>query len=309
MSFEVIRPGFLSLIQDYGRRGHQHQGMGEGGPMDEHAFLWANHLLGNRFDAPALEITLGQLKLTATAQTCIALTGADTHARIDGRPINSWCTHIIRRGEELSLGTARSGLRSYLAVAGGFEIKPHYGSSATVMREGLGGLRQDGAQLAVGDILPSTQNSTQPLRCVPPEYIPDYAAPLTLRLIPGYQSSRFPSEAWEALYGEEYEVSQHADRMGYRLNGPALDCEIDGIISEGIAYGAVQVPADGQPIILLRDRQTIGGYPKLGCIASLDAAQLAQRPPGTRLRFKESSLQEVCRERLAFDRFLKRPPA
>lgn len=308
MSFEVLRPGFLSLIQDYGRLGHQHQGMVEGGPMDEHAFLWANHLLGNRYNATALEVTLGQLKLVATADTCFALTGADSHAHINERPVKNWCTHVIQRGEQLSLGATRHGLRSYVAVAGGFTIEPQYGSCATVTREGIGGLQQDGQALQKGDHLPSSPDATLPLRCVPPEYIPDYATPLTLRIVQGYQSRHFPAQAWEMLYDSDYEVSPHADRMGYRLNGAALACDIDGIISEGIAYGAVQVPGDGQPIILLRDRQTIGGYPKLGCIASLDAAQLAQRPPGARLRFRQASLEEVCRERQVFDRFLKRPP-
>lgn len=303
MSLEVLRPGFLALLQDYGRRGHREQGMAAGGPIDEHAFLWANRLLGNRFDAAQVESTLGRLQLRFTVPTQFALTGADMDARIDGERVAPWCTHAAAAGAILTLGTARSGLRAYIAVPGGFRVPQHHGSCATVIRERLGGLHRDGRPLGAGDVLPFEPGHPVPGRCVPAAYVPDYAAPLTLRVLPGYQYEEFPAEQRARLFAEEYVVSRDADRMGYRLSGPEIRWTGRGLVSEGISHGAIQVPPDGQPIVLLRDRQTIGGYPKLGCVASLDAARLAQCPPGFRLRFRPAALDAITQERRVFDRY------
>lgn len=303
MAFQVLKPGFLSLLQDYGRHGQQHLGMTPGGPLDEHAFLWANALLDNGFNAAALEITLGMVQLQATAATQCAITGADLGASLNGRPIPPWSSFRVEAGDTLAFATPRSGLRAYLAVSGGFQVALQQGSCATVVREGSGGLDGRGRALAAGDRLTFEAADWQPEKRVAAEFIPDYSVPLSLRVLPGYQWQAFIPSERARLFNSEYTVSQKIDRMGYRLQGAAIDCPLDGIISEGISFGAIQVPKDGQPIILLRDRQTIGGYPKIGCIASLDAAQLAQRGPGAVIRFQQADFAEVEEERLQFDRF------
>nr|WP_067287022.1 biotin-dependent carboxyltransferase family protein [Marinobacterium profundum] len=303
MAFEVVKPGFLTLLQDYGRYGMQHLGMASGGPLDEQAFLWANRLLDNHYNCAALEITLGPVRLRALQATQIAITGADFAARINQLSIEPWHSYWIEAGDELSFAAPRSGMRAYLAVMGGFEAKLQHGSCATVMRELSGGLQGDGRRLEVGDRLECCAAPRRRTRQVPPGYVPDYSAPLCLRLLPAYQYDQFDAAQVRRFFSSDYLVSPSSDRMGYRLSGPAIPSRLDGIISEGIAYGAVQVPGDGQPIVLLRDRQTIGGYPKIGCVASLDAAQLAQRGPGAVIRFTPGEFSDIEAERLAFNRF------
>ncbi|MDX1635168.1 MAG: biotin-dependent carboxyltransferase family protein, partial [Marinobacter sp.] len=280
MSFEVLDGGLLALLQDSGRQGYQHIGVTTGGPMDEHAFLWANRLLGNPLDAAQIEISIGRLSLLAHDDTVIAMTGADLGARINGREATPWRTYNLCRGDCIEFGMPVSGLRAYLAVAGGFQAPARLGSCATVVREGLGGLHGDGGKLAKGDRIGFARADQRPEVRVPAGEIPDYRRDLEVGLIPGYQYRQFARPERMKFLTGTYEVSQRIDRMGYRLTGEPIHSELDGIISEGIAYGAIQVPSDGQPIVLMRDRQTIGGYPKIGCISALDAGELAQRGPG-----------------------------
>ncbi|MCB1867063.1 MAG: biotin-dependent carboxyltransferase [Gammaproteobacteria bacterium] len=303
MSFEVINPGPLSQIQDFGRYGQQRIGYTQGGPMDEHAFLWANRLLDNAPEAAQIEITYGGLQLRALDATMAAVTGADLGATLNGIPLAPWHSFYLAAGDTLLFNFPRKGLRSYLAVKGGLQVSPRLGSCATVMREKIGGLDGQGGKLRQGDRIPCLgQEKSQPMR-VRPAYIPDYDKLLILRLIAGYQYHHFPAETLRRFFSSRYGVSQQSDRMGYRLIGAPVECSLKGIVSEGISYGAVQIPGDGQPIVLMKDRQTIGGYPKLGCIASLDAGQLAQRMPGATVCFRRVGLDEVSEERSQFNRF------
>ncbi len=293
MSFEVVDAGMLALLQDAGRHGYQHIGVTTGGPMDEHAFLWANCLLGNPLDAAQIEINIGKLGLLAHDDTCIAVTGADLGARINGEAVAPWQTYRIRRGDRIEFGMPVAGLRAYLAVAGGFEAARKLGSCATVVREGLGGLDGNGGKLAKGDRIGFARSDHKAEAGLPPEAIPDYRQDLQVGVIPGYQYRHFPVSERMKFFSGTYEVSQRIDRMGYRLTGEPLHSDLDGIISEGIAHGAIQVPSDGQPIVLMKDRQTIGGYPKIGCLSALDAGQLAQRGPGARVRFYIADVAEA----------------
>jgi len=299
MSLRVIKPGILALPQDGGRRGLLHTGLTQGGPLDLHAWAWANRLLDNPWGAGTLEIAFGGLELLAEADLWLSLTGADLSARIDDAPLAPWQSFLLRRNQRLRLGHPRRGLRAYLGVAGGFAI-----DGPTVAREGLGGLHGDGRPLATGDRLPCTPGLKARARSVPPAYRPDYTAPLTLRLIPGAQFETFTATARAHLFGQAWRLSPRSDRMGARLEGPPLAAPT-GLVSEGIALGALQVPPDGQPIVLLNDRQTLGGYPKLGAIHPLDLAALAQRQPGTLLRIQLCPLQEAQAEMRAFLRFFR----
>ena len=168
-------------------------------------------------------------------------------------------------------------------MADGFLIEPSFGSTATVVREGVGGLTGD--KLQAGDKLPCPEVLQRKRLYLPLERQPHYQGMTTVRVIPGYQQSSFSRLQQRRFFSHAYTVSDRCDRMGYRLEGPAISCDIDGMLSEGICFGAIQIPADGQPIVLLNDRQTIGGYPKLGSALSLDAARLAQLRPGDTVHF------------------------
>ncbi|MCG9555147.1 biotin-dependent carboxyltransferase family protein [Vibrio sp. Isolate31] len=304
MSFEVINPGLIALFQDLGRFGYQHIGITTGGPMDEHAFCWANRMLDNPQNAPQLEITFGKLTLKALADTCIAITGADLNARIGDKKIQPWNTYRIRQGDTLNFDSPKNGLRAYLAVKGGFTIDLQLDSASTVSREKIGGI-ENGRALKQGDVLRFSPCKDDIKTRTPKWAIPDYTAPLELGVMLGYQYRDFPNNDIMTLFSSAYEVSSNIDRMGYRLSGQAIHCNRDGIISEGIAYGAIQIPKDGQPIVLMRDRQTIGGYPKIGCLSTLGSGQLAQRAPGSQISFYQMDVGEAEAQRVIFNRVMQ----
>ncbi|KHF24494.1 biotin-dependent carboxyltransferase family protein [Solemya velum gill symbiont] len=300
MSFEVLKPGHFSCIQDLGRVGYQHLGITTGGPMDEHAFSWANRLLGNSPNVAQVEITYGVLSLLAETDAMIAITGADLDARINDIHVAPWFSYSVAAGDRLEFNTPLSGLRAYLAVVGGFSATHKLGSCATVAREGIGGITGQGDYLTKGDRLNFDPHAHRSRATVPTWAIPDYDAQLALGVVPGYQAAQFPDDELEKFFSSSYEVTKNIDRMGYRLSGAAIDSGLDGIISEGICYGAIQVPGDGQPIILMKDRQTIGGYPKIGSLTALGAAQLSQRGPGASVNFYPITLYEAMLQRRLF---------
>jgi biotin-dependent carboxylase-like uncharacterized protein len=284
----VKQPGVLSLLQDGGRLGRHRIGLTTGGPVDPGAMSWANRLVGNEPGATALEASFGGLELEAQTDTLIAITGGDQPLSINRQELPGWRSHQIKAGDRISLGFAQQFCRSYLAVAGGFQIEPRFGSTATVVREGVGGL--DGGKLEAAQILPC--RSVKALPCLQLASPTQYSNSIEIRVIPGYQQHAFGELQQRRFFSGEYIVTDRADRMGYRLEGPAIECDIEGILSEGICSGAIQIPADGQPIVLLQDRQTIGGYPKIGAALSLDTARLAQLMPGGRVRFRAISAYE-----------------
>jgi len=286
----VIKPGQQSLLQDFGRFGLAHFGITQGGPVDDYAYSWANHLLGNTINSPTIEITLGQAEFQVNHHCEMAIAGGDLNAKLDGVPLSNWSTFSARQGQVLSFGLPKNGLRSYLAIKGGFEISPELGSCATVTRDGLGGLNQ-GSKLNVGDELSfSSHLVTKKPTQMTFRYKPDYDLTLELRVIEGYQVNHFSQEQLDNFYAKEFEVSQFIDRMGYRLCGNRIQPPQQEFLSEGIALGAIQIPPNGEPIILLNDRQTIGGYPKLGCVARIDLPRLAQAKPGQKVRFVRGDL-------------------
>ncbi len=312
--FTVIHPGLMSQLQDAGRLGHQHVGLTTGGPLDEHAFLWANHLLKNPWDAAAVEISFGGLKLQAQVDTLIAVTGADLAITVNDESAANWQVIPVRAGDRLEFGYPRSGTRAYLAVKGGFQVSPCFGSVATVQREQMGGLTGEGQLLSFGDCLPCAEQEhrkdpqLQKLigKRVSNNYLPDYTEPLVLRVIAGYQYDQFPAEQLERFFSEAYQILPDSDRMGVRLQGPPIKALQAGITSEGIALGAIQIPPDGQPIVLMRDRQTIGGYPKLGCVYPPDTGQLAQRHPNTKVRFELMPRHQAQQDLMRFYRYFRK---
>lgn len=294
----VVKPGQLSLIQDFGRFGLSHLGITQGGPVDDYAYSWANHLLDNPVNQSVVEITLGQVSFKVNHDCILAICGGDLNAKLDGLPVDNWSTFVALKGQELSFGLPKNGLRAYLAVKGGFVTPLTLGSSSTVTRDNLGGF-EDGKSLAASQTLAfhhhPIPNDYKPVSLTF-RFKPDYNLPLKLRVIESYQSEEFSDGTKSTFYKSEYQVDQNSNRMGYRLNGPKLESPKVTMLSEGIALGSIQVPADGQPIILLNDRQTIGGYPKVGCVARIDLPRLAQAKPGQKVQFVKGDrlgLQDV----------------
>lgn len=305
--FVVKQPGLLTLIQDRGRFGAHNMGLTTGGPLDTLAFDWANRLLGNDENATCLEVSFGGLSLEAEVDTAIVITGAKSTCKINGSEISQWQTHSIKKGEILEMGFASEGIRAYLAVAGGFDIEPSFGSSSTVVREKIGGIQGD--KLQAGDKLPYQPHSLSQHLRLAEEDQPSYSKQATLRVVKGYQQAAFDHVQHWRFFNSEYLITERSDRMGFRLEGEVIRSSMVGMLSEGICHGAIQIPADGQPIILMNDRQTIGGYPKIGSVISLDTARLAQLVPGSTVRFESISMEQAHNLHwLEKSRFLRTQP-
>lgn len=305
---QVVSAGMLSLIQDLGRFGVAQHGLSVGGPADMHAHCWANKLLGNSSNSSVLEITMGNAAFTALEDMQLSLTGADTAATIDGKPLATWRNFVLAKGQTLKLGYATSGFRAYLAVAGGFNTTKVFGSCATVVRNNLGGLKEhQGSPLQNGDVLPIAKQMSHLTRSnikpqwVPRYFIPKYSKEITLSVIESYQAEYFSRDAKCAFYSKPYQLTDKSDRMGIRLQGNSVQSGMSGIVSEGITYGAIQVPANGQPIILLNDRQTLGGYPKIGCVSKMSLMKLGQAKPGSLLHFYRG---DIHLETMAYSQFM-----
>ena len=297
--FRVLKPGPHTLIQDGGRRGVLHLGLTSAGPMDRLSFDWANRLCGNPAGSAALEITFGGLELEARGPALVVLTGPDASVTLNGEDAPTWQGLRLARGDRLHIGHVRHGCRLYLALAGGFAAQRAFGSVATVPREVLGGI--EGRALAPGDRLARALPEPADGRrfALPPPLRPLCAsAPggeVELRVIPCLQARQLPRAAKRLFFGQSYRVSPHCDRMGYRLEGEPLAVPAMAILSEGITPGAIQLPADGQPIVLMRDHQTLGGYPRIGVVVAADLDRLAQLTPGGRVRFTPVTLHGARR--------------
>jgi len=291
----VLEGGILSLIEDFGRYGLCDKGITNSGVMDEYAYMSLNSLLQNKPNTNCIEITMGGLKLEAKCSCVIAVTGADARFSINSVKQNIWRTHNIKKGDILEFGYAKNGVRIYFGVKGGFDRKKELGSNSTTLKEGIG------QSLKKGDLLRFSHDETQDY-CVllKEKFIPLYPKELETRVVLGYQDSFFKSQEIEKFFSQTYTISPQFNRMGYRLEGEPIKCEIGGIISEGISFGAIQIPKDGKPIILLKERQTIGGYPKIGSALPIDCFKLSQLKAGDRVKFKAIEIEEAQKKMKIF---------
>lgn len=288
---EVIDCGPATTIQDAGRYGLQRYGVGPAGAMDRDALTLANLLVGNDPDEAAIEFAgLGGRFRVKDGIIRIALAGADAPLTVEGEPVASQTSVTLSAGDEFAVGPARNGMYAILAVAGGLDVAPMLGSRSLHRRAAIGGL--DGKPLSAGGILP--------LRKAAPEgedlSLPDPLEPARgpIRVLLGPQDDHFTQAGLATFFESSYTLSRQADRMGYRLNGPVIE-HADGfnIISDGIVTGAIQVPGSGEPIVLMSDRQTTGGYPKIATIISADLPRFAQLRPGDSVRFQEVTRDEA----------------
>jgi biotin-dependent carboxylase-like uncharacterized protein len=293
----VLDPGLLTTVQDLGRPGHGRLGIPPSGPLDRPAFILANRLVGNPDGAAGLELTLKGPRLEARASCLVAVTGAEMGLTVNGAAAPAWTTVPLRPGDVLAFRMAAAGCRAYLAVAGGIDVPSVLGSRATYLRGRLGGL--EGRALQKGDLLPvgapASGEAASRGRHVPEARRPVYPAEVEARVILGPQADRFTPAGVAAFLGGSYTVTPQADRMGYRLEGPVIEhARGHDIVSDGIPLGGIQVPGEGQPIVLLVDRQTTGGYTKIATVISVDIARIGQTRPGQRVRFREVSLAEAA---------------
>lgn len=289
--FEILQPGILSLIQDSGRIGYQQYGLTNGGPVDAAAFNWANRLCNNQPGTTAIEVNIGGLMLRARVRTQIAITGAAMSLSINGKLMPIWQSHNIYPKDIIRLGYSTAGSRCYLATAGGFTVEPQFASTSTVVRERIGGL--NGESLLTGDIVPCPPCENSQRWRVLNQYRPRYTNHINLRAIPSYQHKLFTRAEKRKFYRSTFTVSRNCDRMGYRLNGTHIKSPNKGILSEGIVLGAIQIPHDGNPIIMLQDRPTMGGYPKIATVLSLDIAALGQLKAGDTVSFSPISVSSA----------------
>ncbi|MBT3195961.1 MAG: biotin-dependent carboxyltransferase family protein [Candidatus Ruthia sp.] len=299
MSFKVIKSSFLSTVQDYGRLNHGEHGMSQSGVMDEHAYTWGNHLLHNDFNDAVVEITFGGLVLEAQIDTFIAVTGADLGFKINNQSVQLWHGLQIHKGDIISWDIPKSGVRAYLSVKGGFDTPVLFDSRSVNLREHIG------AKLVKGDVLPCKGFDEATYRFIPPKYVPNYNQDLTIRILPTYQFNEFSINQRDLFFNQNYTITNANDRTGCRLSGAPISIKKERMISEGISYGSVEIATDGLPIILLKDTPSIGGYPKIGTVFSLDLAKLAQRQPNTKLRFKLIDIHEAQKERKKFNEFFE----
>jgi biotin-dependent carboxylase-like uncharacterized protein len=309
MNVEVIDKGLLSLIVDAGRTGRQQDGFCQSGPMDEDAFLWANFLAFNPDNTPCFE-AIGNLTVTVDAPCVIAATGRAVQLTVNGHPKAGYRSEFVAAGAEISVGSEQMGCKAYLAIAGAWNVPVFAQSACTVPRERLGGLEGNGNTLTNGDHIeinayPTSTLMANKVRAIALQNRNNYSLAAPIRIIPGYQYAHFSRAAQRMLVTSEYTVTSSIDRMGYRLSGPDVACDIQKMRSEAIHLGAIQVPPDGQPIVMMRDRQTLGGYPKIGCVNPLDVNRLAQATPGETLHFvyqnneaaRADCLLALCRRR------------
>ncbi|MVW79211.1 biotin-dependent carboxyltransferase family protein [Bordetella sp. 02P26C-1] len=306
MSIRVLKPGLLSTFQDAGRTGSQHLGVQVSGAMDPRAHRLANLLVGNEADLATLEITMLGPTLQFEAPACFAIAGADMQAMLNDSPVPNHRPLVARAGDVLTLGPATpgSGVRAYLAVHGGYELAPVLASTSTDIRGAFGG--HAGRALTKNDLiglryaLPDSEDDLSDLAQTLWQvriYLPAALAlrPRSrLRVLPGVHWDEFTAESQRELLEAEYRISTQSDRMGYRLEGPKLSMTTPRqILSEAASFGTIQVPSGGEAIVLMADRQSTGGYPKIAQVISVDLPDLAQRRPGQPVCFAPVELDEA----------------
>jgi antagonist of KipI len=285
----VLRPGLFTTVQDAGRPGFRRFGVSVSGALDRWAITVGNRLLGNSDDAAGLEITLQGPELLFEQATLIAITGADLTPLHNGSTLPMWTVIDMPAGARLEFGRRRAGARAYLTVAGGIEGSQVLGSRSTHVRSGLGGFH--GRALTKWDQLPvgrmRSETSKRVGLSVPLGKRPHYSVPPTLRILPGPQIEQFVERDLGALVEHSYRVTTESDRMGYRLSGPPLHPRVGAdTISDAVTFGAIQVPPDGQPILLMADCQTTGGYAKPAVVVTVDLPSAAQLLPEDSVRFR-----------------------
>ena len=292
MSITVLNPGLMTTVQDQGRIGYQQFGVSVSGVMDPRSAALANILVGNDEKEAVLECTMMGPHLQFDKANCIAITGGDLMPTLDGKPIPNYTAVKVEAGQVLKFTMPKSGCRAFIAFAGGLDIPEVMGSRSTYMKAKIGGV--EGRKLAKDDVIgfraPKAELKNMNFRSMASEFVP--RKEYTVRVVLGPQDDYFTDAGIQTFLSEVYSVTAEFDRMGCRLEGAVIQHKEGGdIISDGIAFGAIQVPSSGQPIIMLGDRQTTGGYTKIANVISADFRILAQLKQGDKVRFEKVSVK------------------
>jgi biotin-dependent carboxylase-like uncharacterized protein len=286
--FKVIQSGIAGILVDNGRVGYQHLGFSPSGPLDEVGYFWANALAGNIAKSGAVAalelIASTQFEAQTRVQFCVA--GPGCSVQINGNNVESWTSLSLETGDTLSITSERIGQRYYLAIKGGFSAQAVLGSKSTTLKERIGGFNGKSSVIKDNDMLfmdndvdsrPSMPNRVEE---------PDYGLQQPIRVIEGYQAEELGRVCRSQFFSQTFTLSSESNRMGYRLDGESLPSLNRAFFSEGLHSGAIQIPPNGLPIVMLAERQTLGGYPKIGAIARLDLYRFAQSLPGDEIRFE-----------------------
>lgn len=288
---KILNKGLLTSIQDLGRQGYQRYGVPISGVMDEYSHKIANMLVGNTLAEATVEVTMLGPKIKFLDQQKIAITGANLQPKINNQTVDMWQTITVKPEDILSFGGLKTGLRAYIAFAGGFEIEKPMGSKSYYSRADLGTKIENKQTLKVKG---STKNIK---RILDQKYIPQMKNTIECRVVLGPQDDYFSKEAVEHFFESDYKVTNDSDRMGYRLEGNKIEHkETPDIISDGLGKGAIQIPGNGQPIIMMSDAQTTGGYTKIGYVIKNDLNKLSQLKPGDQIKFRKISIEKAQEE-------------
>ncbi|OFY43585.1 MAG: hypothetical protein A2X18_06015 [Bacteroidetes bacterium GWF2_40_14] len=302
----IEKAGLLSTIQDCGRVGYQRFGMPVSGAMDVYSLQLANIIVGNEPGAAAIEATLLGPEIIFSSDTVFAVCGSGMTPSVNGNAVPMYTATSVNGGDKLAFSALCYGCRAYIAFAGGLDVPLVMGSRSTYLRAKIGGL--NGGALVAGDSIPLGRVNSTTGKAKPhlPEFlIPDYQSHKPIRIIPGPEVKRLGFDGIRTLLTSEYQITPQSDRMGIRLSGPAIQIKTGegsagghDIISAGISRGTIQLPGNGQPIILMADRQTTGGYVRIANVASADLTRVAQLRPGDKIRFQEISIERAQEELL-----------
>jgi len=289
---KFISGGMLTSIQDLGRYGYQKFGMPVSGAMDTYSLQLANYLVGNKRDEACFEITYLGPEIEFLSDTTIAISGAIMQSIVNGRPVPMNTSICISKGDILVMGAVKKGMRAYLSIAGGVIIPEVMGSKSTYLRAKVGGFQ--GRKIENGDLIKIAKSSLMPIKEIPSPLLFIYQSIQTIRVLKGTEFDLFETEGWNTFLNSEYTISNQNDRMGYRLSGPPIKHKNGAdIISSGIVNGSIQVPGHGEPIIMMADHQTVGGYTKIANVVSVDLPIMGQMKAGDKIKFKEITLEEA----------------
>jgi antagonist of KipI len=304
VTIRIAKPGFFTTVQDLGRYGYAHLGISPAGPADPLSFRIANLLVGNNENFPVLEMTLLGASLEFERSAMVALTGARCECKIGSAQVPFNAAFEVPAGAILQCGSMMTGARCYLAVQGGFDIPLIMGSASTFIAGHFGGL--NGRRLQSGNVLQVRQPGASRIRSLRVSVLDPLGAPRVLRATKGAQQEWFGPEAFAKLFSGAYVVSEHSDRSGLRLKGEAVrPRESSELLTDGLPLGAIQVPQDGQPIILFVDQQTTGGYPKMANVIAADMHRVGQLRPRDEVRFSEVSIPEAVQLLREQERWLR----
>ena len=291
--FRVLKPGLFTTVQDTGRHGYLKYGVPMSGAMDTLSLITANALVANDPQAACLETTLIGPELETLTKAQIALTGGDTESRINGQSVPMGQTLEVKEGDRLTFGNVRGGCRVYISIRGGINVPLILGSRSTYVRGGFGGI--EGRQLRTGDIIKSFDSKPFNVEYSLPENLtPQFASNFTVHVILGPQADMFTENGLDTFLSNPFKVTLEADRMGYRLEGQPITHKGEAdIVSDALLPGATQVPKSGMPIVIMRDAQTTGGYPKIAVVTMPDVVMLGQAKPGDTVEFSKTTMHQA----------------